>query len=125
MNVRAAFFMAGISGKLKSMFGLFGNNKKKAAQKSVKKPAKGKKAPASKAGNGAKPSREELLAQAKANAARARESIGEETLDRVAEMLEKKKKNAAIEKARAQISEMDQDRVADTVRSWIDEDRNK
>lgn len=110
------------------MFGLFGNDKKKAA----KTKAKGKGGPTPKgkpskaaSGGAASPSREELLAQAKANAAKAREAIGEDALDRVAEILEKKKRNATIEKARAQIKAMDQDRVADTVRSWIDEDRNK
>ncbi|MCB9988131.1 MAG: hypothetical protein H6868_02215 [Rhodospirillales bacterium] len=68
-----------------------------------------------------KPSREELIAQATANAQIAREAIGEETLDRIAAAM-RKKQQSDIEKAKRQIQGMDQDKVADSVRLWLDED---
>ncbi len=68
-----------------------------------------------------KPSREDLIAQATANAKQAREAIGEETLDKIAEAM-RRKQNSNLEKAKAKIKAMDQDKVADHVRLWLDEE---
>ncbi|MCB1556466.1 MAG: hypothetical protein KDJ15_04040 [Alphaproteobacteria bacterium] len=67
-----------------------------------------------------KPSREDLIAQAKANAAAAREAIGEETLDKIAAAM-RRKQESDLEKAKTKIRAMDQDKVADAVRLWLDE----
>lgn len=61
-----------------------------------------------------KPSREEILRQAKANARIAAEAIGEETLDKIREHL-LNKENSEFEKALRRIKAMDQDRVADNI----------
>lgn len=68
-----------------------------------------------------KPSREDLLKQAKANAAQAREAIGEETLEKVREHLIKKE-NSPFEKARQKVASMDQERVADNIRAEMRDD---
>ena len=81
----------------------------------------GKKKKQPKKQDGAKPSREELIAQATANAKIAREAIGEETLDKIAEAM-RRKQESDLEKAKAKIRAMDQDKVADSVRLWLDED---
>ena len=82
------------------MFG-FGKKKKKAVQK--------------------KSAREDLIAQATANAQQAREAIGEETLDKIADAM-RRKQESDLEQAKAKIRAMDQDKVADNVRLWLDED---
>ena len=71
-----------------------------------------------------KPSREELIAQATANAKKAREAIGQDTLDRIAEAMEKKQRSA-IEQAKRQIRSEDDGKVADHLKFMIDEDRSK
>lgn len=68
----------------------------------------------------AKPSREELLAKARENARQARENIGEETLDRIAEAMEKKRLSET-EKAKEQIKTLDKDQVADHIKWMIDD----
>jgi ElaB/YqjD/DUF883 family membrane-anchored ribosome-binding protein len=69
----------------------------------------------------AKPSREQILAQAKANASAARAEIGDETLDKIkAAML--KKQQSAIEQAKAQIKCADSDKVRDHLRYMIREE---
>ncbi len=68
----------------------------------------------------AKPTREQLLAQAHANAKIARETIGEETLDRIAAAM-RKKQESAIEQAKAQIKSMDKDKVADHIKLMLDD----
>ncbi len=85
------------------MFGLFGKKKKK--QKAS-----------------AKPSREQIIAQAQANARKAREEIGDETIQKIAKALSKKE-NSEFEQARRKIKSLDDERVADNIRYMIDEER--
>ena len=67
---------------------------------------------------GTKPSREELIAQAKASMAAARAEIGDETLEKIkAAMM--KKQGSAIEKAKAQIKAADTDKVRDNIQFMI------
>ena len=73
-----------------------------------------------------KPSRAEIIAQAHANARKARAEIGEETIKKIAESFveeqEKKEKaarQARIDKAYNDIRAMDKDKVADQIRSMI------
>ena len=80
------------------------------------------------AADGKKPSRAEIIAQAHANARKARAEIGEETIQKVAEAFveeQKKKEHAArlarIEKALRDIKSADKNRVADHLRSMIDD----
>lgn len=74
------------------------------------------------ADNGGKLSREQIIAQAKANMSAARAEIGDETLEKIkAAML--KKQASAIEKAKAQIKAADQDKVRDNLRFMIQEDK--
>lgn len=65
-------------------------------------------------------SREEILAQAKANASAAREEIGDDTLDKIREAL-LKKENAPFAQAKRRIEAMDQDKVRDNVALWMRE----
>ena len=67
-----------------------------------------------------KPSREELIAQAQENARRARENIGEETLERIAAAMAKKEQSAT-EQAKAKIREMDKAHVADHLKLLIED----
>ncbi|MBI4031236.1 MAG: hypothetical protein HY370_06120 [Proteobacteria bacterium] len=67
-----------------------------------------------------KTSREELIAQAKANAAKARAEIGDETLQKIVENI-RKKEQSATEQAKAKIRAMDQDKVADHIKLMLDE----
>lgn len=85
-----------------------------------KKKDKGKNGKATE--NGGKPTREQILAQAKANAAAARAEIGDETLDKIKEAL-MKKQASAIEKAKAQIRAADQDKVRDNIKFMMKEDK--
>ena len=65
-----------------------------------------------------KPTREQLIAQAKANMAAARAEIGDETLDKIkAAMM--KKQASAIEKAKAQIKAADTDKVRDHIQFMV------
>lgn len=62
-----------------------------------------------------KPSREELLAHARAVAAAAREEIGDETLEKIREAM-MKKQGSPLEQAKAKVKAMDQGRIADNIR---------
>ena len=66
--------------------------------------------------------REEIIAQAKANAAAARAEIGDETLEKIKEAM-LKKENSPIEQARRKIQAMDQEDVRAEIRSWLREDK--
>lgn len=70
---------------------------------------------------GANPTREQILAQARANAAAARAEIGDETLDRIKEAL--LKQQSAIEQAKAKIKAADQDKVRDHLQFMMREDK--
>lgn len=65
-------------------------------------------------------SREEILAEAKANAAAAREEIGNETLDKIKEAM-MRKENSPMEQAKKIIKKMDQDKVRDQLSEWARE----
>lgn len=67
-----------------------------------------------------KPVREELIAQARANAAKARAEIGDETLQKIAENI-RKKEQSATEQAKAKIRAMDKDKVADHIKSMLED----
>ena len=68
-----------------------------------------------------KPSREEILAQAKANASEAREEIGDDTLEKIKKAL-LEKENSPFAQAKRRIEAMDQDKVRDNVSLWMRED---
>lgn len=68
----------------------------------------------------AKPSREELIAQAKANAAKARTEIGDETLQKIAAAMQRKEQSAT-EQAKAKIRQLDKDKVADHLKLMIED----
>lgn len=64
--------------------------------------------------------REEIIAQAKANAAAAREEIGDETLEKIKEAMMKKENNP-FEQAKRKVKAMDEQKVADSVSDWMRE----
>lgn len=64
--------------------------------------------------------REQILAQARANAAAARAEIGDETLEKIKDAL-LKKQQSAIEQAKAQIRAADQDKVRDNIKFMMNE----
>lgn len=68
----------------------------------------------------AKPSREEILAQARATAAAARAEIGDETLEKIREAL-MKKENSPFQQARKQVMAMDRERIADNIKYVMEE----
>ena len=71
-----------------------------------------------------KPGREEILKQAKLNAQKAREEIGDENLQRMAEALKKiddPEAQSAGKKAQEQIKKMDQGHVADNLKILLEE----
>jgi hypothetical protein len=68
--------------------------------------------------NGGKPSREQILAQAKANAAKATAEIGAETLDAVRIAMQRQQQKAIIEKALADIKGADEGKVRDNIK-WM------
>jgi len=70
---------------------------------------------------GQKLSREEIIAQAKANAAIAREEIGDETLEKIKQAM-LKKEQSAFEQAKKRVKSMDEDKVRDNLRGWLRED---
>lgn len=72
----------------------------------------------------AKPTREELIAQAKANMSAARAEIGDETLEKIREALVKKQ-SSAVEKAKAQIRATDADKVRDHIQFMMREDKDR
>lgn len=65
-------------------------------------------------------SREALIAQAKANAAKARAEIGEDTLQKIAANM-RKKEQSAVEQAKEKIRQMDKDKVADHLKIMIED----
>ncbi len=65
--------------------------------------------------------RDKLVAEAMQNARKAREEIGEETLDKIVEALKKREESVAMKQAREKIRNMDQDKLADGVRAFLDE----
>lgn len=69
-----------------------------------------------------KPSRAEIIAEAKANVKKATEEIGEETLDKVRAHLAQKENNP-LEQAIRKIKAMDEERIADNIRATYREDR--
>lgn len=64
--------------------------------------------------------REEIIAQAKANASAARSEIGDETLDKIKEAMMKKENNP-FEQAKNKVKSMDKQKVADSVSDWMRE----
>ena len=79
------------------MMGLFGDPKKKAAKRSAK-----------------------LREEAMKNARKARETIGDETIQKIAQALSEQNKSAG-KKAQEQIREMDKARVAEHLRSLLND----
>jgi hypothetical protein len=74
--------------------------------------------------DGGKPTREQIIAQAKASMSAARAEIGDETLDKIkAAMM--KKQASAIEKAKTQIRAADADKVRDNIQFMMREDKPK
>lgn len=76
----------------------------------------------SKQGDNKKPPREDLIAQAKANAAAARAGIGEDTLEKIRDAM-MRRENSALEQARNRIGAADKGRVADHIKWMMDEDK--
>lgn len=105
------------------MFG-FGKNKKNKSDKRGKKPQNKKKLQASgtrgKNGEGQSLAGDALRAQALANARAAREAIGEDTVQKMAEIIARKENNP-FEKAIKQLENADADRVADEILYMLDE----
>lgn len=66
----------------------------------------------------AKPSRDDILRQARENAAAARAEIGDETLQKIKEAM-MKKESSPLEQAKRQIRAMDQDKVRDHLSLWL------
>ena len=66
--------------------------------------------------------REQILAQAQANASAAREEIGDETLQKIKAALEKKE-NSALMQAKNKVKAMDDDKVRDNLSLWLKEDK--
>ena len=69
-----------------------------------------------------KPSRADIIAQAKASMSAARAEIGDETLDKIKEAL-LKKQASAIERAKAEIRAADTDKVRDHLQFMMREER--
>jgi hypothetical protein len=84
---------------------------------------KDKSKPAKPAENGGKPTREQILAQARANAAKATAEIGEETLDAVRAAMQRQQQKAIIEKALADIKGADEGKVRDNIKFMMQEGR--
>ncbi len=70
----------------------------------------------------AKPTRDEILAQAKANMAAARAEIGDETLEKIKQAI-LKRQSSVLEKAKAQIKAADTDKVRDHIQYMIREEK--
>ena len=66
--------------------------------------------------------REELIAEAKKNAAAAREQIGDETLDKIAAAMAKKE-NSEFNRMKAEIEKLDSGKVADNLKIMIEEEK--
>lgn len=93
------------------MFGFGNKDKKKTASPTAAAPS-----------SGGKKSREELIAEAQANMRAAREEIGQETIDKLAEALGKQQ-DSIQEKIRREVEQYDEDKVIDHLRMMIDEDK--
>ena len=65
--------------------------------------------------------REQIIAQAKANAAAAREEIGDKTLQKIKEAMEKRE-SSAFAQAKKKVKSMDDDKVRDNLSLWLKED---
>ena len=61
-----------------------------------------------------------MLAQAKANASKARAEIGDETLQKIAAAMQKKEQSVT-EQVKAKIKAMDQNKVADHLKIMIED----
>ena len=96
------------------------SDKQKKGKSPKGKPIKGKKAEGKEQSQSL--TSEELRTQALANAKAARERIGEETLDKIAAMMEKKQKSA-MEQAKRQIQSADSDKVIDELK-WMMDKKN-
>jgi DNA-binding MurR/RpiR family transcriptional regulator len=96
------------------MFGWFGKDKKPANP-----PAKagGKESSAS--------TKDELIRQAMQNARTARQSIGEENLARLAELMQQQRKKQELERAKEILRQMDPEKLVDNFRYLIDEDKGR
>lgn len=99
------------------MFGIFGKNKKAGGKKSST-PAKTSPVP-----HPHSQQRDEIIKQAMSNVRSARESIGEEALDKIAESI-RKKESSKLEQAKEKIKSMDQEKVADNIKAMLYEDDN-
>ncbi len=71
-----------------------------------------------------KPTREEVLAKARATAAAAREEIGNETLDAIREAIQRRQ-NSPAEKAKQIIKAMDDSKVKDHLSELLKDEKNK
>lgn len=80
---------------------------------------KSKAQPPKSANKDGKPTREQIIAQAKANAAKASAEIGEETLDKIRIAMMKKQSQAILDKAKADIMAADTDKVRDHIQFMI------
>ncbi len=72
---------------------------------------------------GGKPTREQILAQARVNAAKATAEIGADTLDAVRIAMQKQQQKAIIEKALADIKGADEGKVRDNIKFMMQEGR--
>lgn len=72
---------------------------------------------------GGKPTREQILAQAKINAAKATTEIGSETLDAVRIAMQRQQQKAIIEKALADIKGANEGKVRDNIKWMMNEDK--
>ena len=68
------------------------------------------------------PERAKLLAQANANAKAAREQLGDDTIQRIAQILQAKE-GGAFGQAKKQIEAVDKNKVADHLKYMIDESK--
>lgn len=62
--------------------------------------------------------REQIIAQAKANAAAAREEIGDETLQKIKAAMERRE-SSAFAQAKKKVKSMDDDKVRDNLSLWL------
>ena len=74
-----------------------------------------------------KPTKDDIIKQAMNNARQAREAIGQDTLDRVLEMMQKKKQAETnpSERAKKIITSMESGRVADHLKDVLQSDPKK
>lgn len=75
----------------------------------------------------AKPSKDALIAEAMANAKLARDAIGQDTLDRLSEMMEKQARRAKLEKIKSDIirkMETDSERMADELKYMLQDKKS-